>query len=64
MTLRLRESVLSEIRRLTRRIAAEADRDVTQSEALAAAIRYAHSHLPEVAALLPETPETPEEPEA
>lgn len=39
-----------------RRLAAEADRDVTQSEVLAAAIRYALDHLPKVAALLPGSP--------
>ena len=55
MTVRLLEPVIDDIRRLTRRVSAEADRDVTQSEALSAAISYALEHLPEVAARLPET---------
>ena len=56
VTVRLREPAADEVRRLARRVAAEAGRDVTQCEPLAAAIGYALEHLPEVAALLPGLP--------
>lgn len=59
LSVRLRKEVPPEIRRLTRQVAAEADRDVTQSEALTAAIRFALEHLSEVAAKLPDP--SPEE---
>lgn len=68
-SLRLRTDVPPEIRRLTRQVAAAADRDVNQSEALIAAIRYALEHVRDVAALLPQaapgdTPEPRDDDEA
>jgi hypothetical protein len=53
VSLRLRTDVGPELRRLTRQVAATADRDVNQSDAVIAAIRYALGHLGEVAAMLP-----------
>jgi len=51
-TIRIRPGVVEDLRRLVRRISAEADQDVTQSEALGAALAYALDHVPEVAARL------------
>lgn len=51
-TLRVRPAAIDDLRRLVRRVSAEADRDVTQSEALSAAVAYALDHLPAVAELL------------
>lgn len=53
MTVRLWSGVPAELRRLTRQVAAAADRNVNQSEAALAAIRYALEHVSDVAALLP-----------
>jgi hypothetical protein len=51
-TIRIRPAVIEELRRLVRRMSAEADQDVTQSEALGAAIGYALDHVGDVAARL------------
>ena len=52
-SLRLLAEVGPELRRLTRQVAAEADRDVTQSAVILAAIAYGLDHVSEVAARLP-----------
>jgi hypothetical protein len=41
-----------QFRRLARQLAAEADRDLTQSQVLAATVAYALKHVPDVAAQL------------
>jgi hypothetical protein len=53
-SIRVRGEVPPETGRLARQLAAAADRDVTRSAALLAAIRYALQHVPEVVALLPD----------
>jgi CRISPR/Cas system-associated protein Csm6 len=55
-TIRIRPSVVDQLRRLVRQLAAEADQDVTQTDALGAAIGYAFDHLGDVAARLPGEP--------
>lgn len=51
--LRVRQAEAEQFRRLVRQLAARADRDVTQSDALAAAVAYALDHLGDVGELLP-----------
>ena len=55
-TLRVRPVVADNARRLGRRLAATADRDITQADAIGAAIGYALDHLADVAGLLPAPP--------
>jgi hypothetical protein len=52
VTIRIQRGVVDDLRRLVRQLAAEADRDVTQSDALRAALGEALGHVPEVAARL------------
>lgn len=51
-SLRLRDDVAPELRRLTRQVAASADRDITQSDAALAAFKFALSHIDEVAGMI------------
>lgn len=51
--LRVRMAEAEQFRRLARRVAAAADRDITQSDVLGAAVAYALDHVDEVAARLP-----------
>lgn len=53
VTMRVRASVVSEARRLVRQLAARADRELTQSDALTAAIALALADLDGAAARLP-----------
>lgn len=58
-TMRVRPAVAEDARRLVRQLAAAADRDVTQSEAIGAALAYALDHVADVAATLAEAPPDP-----
>jgi hypothetical protein len=49
-SVRLRATVAEDLRRLTRRVAAEADRDVSQSDVLALALELAAEQITELAA--------------
>lgn len=51
--IRIRRDISGELRRLVRQLAATTDRDITQSDALGAAISYALADLPAAAAHLP-----------
>jgi hypothetical protein len=55
-SLRIRTEAVELLRRLVRQLSAEADRDITQSDAMTAAIRYALDHLPEVTGCLLASP--------
>jgi hypothetical protein len=52
-TIRVPPDAIEQLRRLVRQLSAEADQDVTQGEALGAAVAYALDHLGDVAARLP-----------
>jgi hypothetical protein len=56
-SIRVRPAVADQARALGRRLAALADRDVTLSDTLAAALTYAAGHASEVAAILTENRE-------
>jgi hypothetical protein len=51
-SLRIKSSVAEDFRRLIRRIAADADRDVSQSDALGALLALGLEHVAEVTELL------------
>lgn len=55
-SLRVRPGVADDARRLVRQLAAIADRDVTQTEAIGAALGYALDHVGDVAARLTPPP--------
>ena len=48
-SIRLRTEVVESLRRLTRQLAAEADRDVNQSDALGAAVTFSLEHVADIA---------------
>lgn len=54
-SLRIRAEAVELLRRLVRQMSAEADRDVTQTDAMTAAIGYALDHLSEVTRRLPDS---------
>jgi hypothetical protein len=56
-SIRVRPPVADQARALGRRLAALADRDITLSDTLAAALTYAAEHPAEVAAMLTESPD-------
>jgi hypothetical protein len=53
VSVRLRGRPVEQLRRLARQLAAEADQDVSASDALAAAAAYALDHVGDVATRLP-----------